>query len=99
MIFAFFSKFVNFLPIDLKIGTQIDWTYTMYHTNKNMQPWSAKKIVAEPEIYDSYRHIAVCVFKTPAPLVKQIIRSNKNHWIITNICGNNYRYNCGWRRY
>ena len=23
-----FSKFVNFVPIDLKIGTHIDWTYT-----------------------------------------------------------------------
>ena len=34
-----FSKFVNFVPIDLKIGTYIDWTYTMYHakqlTNQN----------------------------------------------------------------
>ena len=29
-----FSKFVNFVPIDLKIGTHIDWTYTMYHTKK-----------------------------------------------------------------
>ena len=25
-----FYKFVNFVPIDLKIGIQIDWTYTMY---------------------------------------------------------------------
>ena len=25
-----FSKFVNFVPIDLTIGTHIDWTYTMY---------------------------------------------------------------------
>ena len=25
-----FSKFVNFVPIDLKTGTPIDWTYTMY---------------------------------------------------------------------
>ena len=27
-----FSRFVNFVPIDLKIGTHIDWTYTMYIT-------------------------------------------------------------------
>ena len=26
-----FSKFVNFVPIDLKIGIYIDWTYTIYH--------------------------------------------------------------------
>ena len=25
-----FSKFVNFVPIDLKIGAHIDWTYNMY---------------------------------------------------------------------
>ena len=25
-----FFKFVNFVLIDLKIGTHIDWTYTMY---------------------------------------------------------------------
>ena len=25
-----FSKFVNFIPIDLKIRTHIDWTYNMY---------------------------------------------------------------------
>ena len=25
-----FSKFVNFVPIDLKIRIYIDWTYTMY---------------------------------------------------------------------
>ena len=25
-----FHKFVNFVPIDLKIGTHIDGTYTMY---------------------------------------------------------------------
>ena len=25
-----FSKLVNFVPIDLKIGTHIYWTYTMY---------------------------------------------------------------------
>ena len=25
-----FSKFVNFVTIDLQIGTHIDWTYTMY---------------------------------------------------------------------
>ena len=24
-----FSKFVNYVPIDLKIGTHIDWTYNM----------------------------------------------------------------------
>ena len=34
-----FSNFVNFVPIDLKIGTHIDWTYTILHlqncTNKN----------------------------------------------------------------
>ena len=28
--FCMFSKFVNFVPIDLKIGTHIDRTYTMY---------------------------------------------------------------------
>ena len=28
--FCMFSKFVNVVPIDLKIGTHIDWTYTMY---------------------------------------------------------------------
>ena len=26
-----FSKFANLVPIDLKIGTHIDWTYGMYH--------------------------------------------------------------------
>ena len=25
-----FSKFVNFVPIDLKISTHIDWTYAIY---------------------------------------------------------------------
>ena len=25
-----FSKFVNVVPIDLKIGARIDWTYNMY---------------------------------------------------------------------
>ena len=39
-IFAYFLlNLVNFVPIDLKIGTHIDWTYNMYHTknctNKN----------------------------------------------------------------
>ena len=29
-----FSKFVNFVQIDLKIGPHIDWTYTMYHTEQ-----------------------------------------------------------------
>ena len=29
-----FSKFIKFAPIDLKIGTQIDWTYTMYLAQK-----------------------------------------------------------------
>ena len=28
--FCMFSKFVNIVPIDLKIGTHIDWAYTMY---------------------------------------------------------------------
>ena len=28
--FCMFSKFVNFVPIDLKIGIHIDWTYDMY---------------------------------------------------------------------
>ena len=28
--FCMFSKFVNFVPIDLKIGTHIDCRYTMY---------------------------------------------------------------------
>ena len=28
-----FSKLINFVPIDLKIGTHIDWTYTMYLQN------------------------------------------------------------------
>ena len=28
--FCIFSKFVNVVPIDLKIGTHIDWTYNMY---------------------------------------------------------------------
>ena len=32
--FCMFSKFVNFMPIDLKIGTHIDWTYTMYLANQ-----------------------------------------------------------------
>ena len=43
--FCMFSKFVNFVPIDLKypiikhmaffkIGVHIDWTYTMYHAQK-----------------------------------------------------------------
>ena len=32
-----FSKFVNFVPIDLKIGTHIDWTYAMYHGTKMHQ--------------------------------------------------------------
>ena len=27
--FCMFSKFVNFVLIDLKIGTHIDWTYIM----------------------------------------------------------------------
>ena len=25
-----FSKFINFVPIDLKIGTHINWIYIMY---------------------------------------------------------------------
>ena len=25
--FCMFCKFINFVPIDLKIGTYIDWTY------------------------------------------------------------------------
>ena len=29
-----FSNFVNFLPIDLKIGTHIDWTYNMFLAKK-----------------------------------------------------------------
>ena len=29
--FCMFSKFVIFVPIDLKIGTHIDRTYIMYH--------------------------------------------------------------------
>ena len=29
-----FSKLINFVPIDLKIGTRIDWTYTMYLAKK-----------------------------------------------------------------
>ena len=29
-----FSKFVNFVPIDLKSGTLIDWIYTMYLAKK-----------------------------------------------------------------
>ena len=37
--FCIFSNFVNSEPIDLKIGTHIDLTYTIYHiknrTNKN----------------------------------------------------------------
>ena len=28
--FCMFYKFINFVPIDLKIGTHIDWTYAMY---------------------------------------------------------------------
>ena len=32
--FCMFSKFVNCMPIDLKIGTHNYWTYTMYHANK-----------------------------------------------------------------
>ena len=28
--FCIFSKFGNVVPIDLKIGTHIDWSYTMY---------------------------------------------------------------------
>ena len=31
--FCMFSKFVNFVLIDLKFGTHIDWTYTMYQAN------------------------------------------------------------------
>ena len=30
--FCMFSKFVHFVPIDLKMGAHIDWTYTMYYT-------------------------------------------------------------------
>ena len=33
--FCMFSKFVNFVPIDLKVGANIDWTYTVYLA-KNM---------------------------------------------------------------
>ena len=29
-----FSKFVNFVPIDLKFGTHIDWIYAMYLAKK-----------------------------------------------------------------
>ena len=32
--FSTFCKFINFVPIDLKIGTNIDCTYTMYHKTK-----------------------------------------------------------------
>ena len=32
--FCMFSKFVNFLPIYLKIGTHIDRTYTIYLAKK-----------------------------------------------------------------
>ena len=32
--FCMFSKFDNFVPIDLKIGTHIDWTYIMHHTKE-----------------------------------------------------------------
>ena len=32
--FGMFSNFVNVVQIDLKIGTHIDWTYTMYLANK-----------------------------------------------------------------
>ena len=28
--YCIFSKFVNGVPIDLQIGTHIDWTYNMY---------------------------------------------------------------------
>ena len=31
--FCIFSKCINAVPIDLKMGTHIDWTYTMYHAN------------------------------------------------------------------
>ena len=33
-IFACFLNLVNFVAIDLKIGTHIYWTYTMYHAKK-----------------------------------------------------------------
>ena len=33
-----FSKFVNCVPIDLKIGTPIAWTYTMYIAKKCIDP-------------------------------------------------------------
>ena len=36
--FCMFSKFVNFLPIDLKIGTHIDRTYAM-HLTKNIHSY------------------------------------------------------------
>ena len=29
-----FSKFVNFVPIYLKIDTHIDWAYAMYHSKQ-----------------------------------------------------------------
>ena len=32
--FCMFYEFVNFVPIDLKIGTHIDRTYIMYHAKK-----------------------------------------------------------------
>ena len=28
--FCMFSKFINFAPIDLTIGTHIDWTYIVH---------------------------------------------------------------------
>ena len=32
--FCMFSKFVNLVPMYLKIDTHIDWTYTMYLAKK-----------------------------------------------------------------
>ena len=48
-----FSKFINFVQIDLKIGTHIDLTYTMY---------LAKKYVSMATKYPIIKHRAF--FKT-----------------------------------
>ena len=52
-IFAYFLlNFVNFVPIDLKIGTHIDWTYNMYHTKNCTNKNNVTRISKYPIIKD-----------------------------------------------
>ena len=94
--FCMFSKFVNFIPIDLKIGTRIDWTYTMYLAKQYIDQNNILIYVSMATKYPIIKHRVF--FKT---LTFSISANNEDisQKFLLDTCDHTLLYLINWARY